>query len=374
MAVHPHAAAAFHAPRNVARDETAVGSAPVRPPSNADGNACTRLFATIRVMPELPEVERAVRTLRAVMEGARFRRVLVRRRRLRTRLPWTFASRLEGTTVRTLRRRGKYLVADLSGGGTLVMHLGMSGSFAVHRETSIAFTKHDHVIFHMSKGAVVVFNDPRRFGSMWLHDDPQDDPTSRLGPEPLDDAFGGEVLARALHGRRSPLKAALSDQRVIAGLGNIYAPFNWVEAARLRTQQIASPAIVNDDRAEHRTGGRMDGDDHQRPPVSGPECAIPEHRPSVIQKSRIHDVRVDLPQPHLVHTRNPRDRRRSTVGRRRESRPDDAPIGSLALYRTVHTVPSSGAGEQLAAAALHAGSVVRPSRVQPPRADERARP
>jgi formamidopyrimidine-DNA glycosylase len=102
------------------------------------------------------------------------------------------------------------------------MHLGMSGSFAVHRETSIAFAKHDHVIFHMSKGAVVVFNDPRRFGSMWLHDDPQGGPTSRLGPEPLDDAFSGEVLARALHGRRTPLKAALSDQRVVAGLGNIY--------------------------------------------------------------------------------------------------------------------------------------------------------
>jgi formamidopyrimidine-DNA glycosylase len=173
-------------------------------------------------MPELPEVERTVRTLRAAMEGARFKRVVVRRRRLRTRLPSTFASRLEGTIVRRLQRRGKYVVADLSGGGTLVMHLGMSGSFAVHPEASIALTKHDHVVFHMSQGAVVVFNDPRRFGSMWLHDNAQAGPTSGLGPEPLDDEFGGEVLARALHRRRAPLKAALSDQRVVAGLGNIY--------------------------------------------------------------------------------------------------------------------------------------------------------
>lgn len=174
-------------------------------------------------MPELPEVERAVRHLRPAMEGARFERVVVRRRRLRTPLPSSFAARLEGTTVRALRRRGKYLVADLSTGGLLLMHLGMSGSFEVHRDNPVTFTKHDHVVFHMSSGATVVFNDPRRFGSMWLYDDrTQAGPTAGLGPEPLDDAFGAELLAAALRRRRAPLKAALSDQRVVAGLGNIY--------------------------------------------------------------------------------------------------------------------------------------------------------
>ena len=173
-------------------------------------------------MPELPEVERTVRNLRPAMEGARFKRVVVRRRHLRTRLPSTFAARLEGQTVERLRRRGKYLVADLSSGGTLVMHLGMSGSFDVHRDESTALTKHDHVVFHLSNGAIVVFNDPRRFGSMWLHDDNTDGPTTGLGPEPLDETFGEAVLGAALRRRRAPLKAALSDQRVIAGLGNIY--------------------------------------------------------------------------------------------------------------------------------------------------------
>jgi formamidopyrimidine-DNA glycosylase len=173
-------------------------------------------------MPELPEVERTVRDLRPAMEGARFERVVVRRRQLRTRLPSTFAARLEGQAVERLRRRGKYLVADLWSGGSLVMHLGMSGSFDIHREGSTALTKHDHVVFHMSNGAIVVFNDPRRFGSMWLHDDRTGGPTASLGPEPLDEAFREAVLALALRRRRAPLKAALSDQRVVAGLGNIY--------------------------------------------------------------------------------------------------------------------------------------------------------
>jgi formamidopyrimidine-DNA glycosylase len=103
------------------------------------------------------------------------------------------------------------------------MHLGMSGSFEVHRENQVTLTKHDHVVFYMSNGTTVVFNDPRRFGSMWLYDDrAPTGPTSELGPEPLDEEFGADVLAAAFQRRRAPLKAALSDQRVIAGLGNIY--------------------------------------------------------------------------------------------------------------------------------------------------------
>jgi formamidopyrimidine-DNA glycosylase len=181
-------------------------------------------FATIGPVPELPEVERAARRLRPAMEGARFERVLVRRRRLRTLLPARFAARLERSAVTTLRRRGKYLVADLSPGGTLVMHLGMSGSFDIHAERPVPLSKHDHVVFFMSNGDTVVFNDPRRFGAMWLFDDAAADasPTRALGPEPLDDEFVAEVLADKLRGRRAPLKTVLSDQRVVAGLGNIY--------------------------------------------------------------------------------------------------------------------------------------------------------
>jgi formamidopyrimidine-DNA glycosylase len=174
-------------------------------------------------MPELPEVEREVRQLRPAMEGASFERVLVRRRRLRTLLPLRFASRLQGTTVRALRRRGKYLVADLSSGDALVMHLGMSGSFDIQVGTQAPFAKHDHVVFYMSSGKTVIFNDPRRFGSMWLHDHRSHSPIGGLGPEPLDDEFTADVLAAAFRRRRASIKPALLDQRVVAGLGNIYA-------------------------------------------------------------------------------------------------------------------------------------------------------
>jgi len=190
-------------------------------------------------MPELPEVERAVRKLRPSMESARFERVLVRRNRLRTRLPSTFAARLEGTTVQALKRRGKYLVAELSSGGSLLMHLGMSGSFEVHRGHPITFDTHDHVVFDMSSGATVVFNDPRRFGSMWLYDDrAQAAPIAGLGPEPLDEGFDEELMAAALRSRRAPLKAALSDQRVVAGLGNIYVS-EALHRARLSPLRLA---------------------------------------------------------------------------------------------------------------------------------------
>jgi formamidopyrimidine-DNA glycosylase len=159
------------------------------------------------------------------MEGARIRRALVRRRRLRTPLPANFAARLEGTTVTALGRRGKYLVAELSSGERLIMHLGMSGSFEIHSRPPARFAKHDHVVFHLSSGATVVFNDPRRFGFMRLHSAraAATDPfAGTLGPEPLDDDFDARVLAAAIRRRTTTLKAALSDQRVVAGLGNIY--------------------------------------------------------------------------------------------------------------------------------------------------------
>ena len=177
------------------------------------------------------------------MDGARILRVFVRRRRLRTLLPPRFESRLQGATVRSVARRGKYIVAALSTGATLVMHLGMSGSFEIRR-TDVAFGAHDHVIFFMSNGFIVVFNDPRRFGSMWLFDDAagRGNPTAALGPEPLDAAFGADVLAGTFRGRRAPLKSALSDQRVIAGLGNIYVA-EALHRARLSPSRPAGTLV-----------------------------------------------------------------------------------------------------------------------------------
>jgi formamidopyrimidine-DNA glycosylase len=187
-------------------------------------------------MPELPEVETVRRGLAPVMEGAQFREVEARRQDLRWPLPRDFAAHLRGRKVAGLGRRGKYLLVDLSSGDVLIMHLGMSGSFRIlhedkgrspgkfHHERSQA-RAHDHVVFHMSNGAIVTFNDPRRFGFMKLvaRDKLEDEPSIRaLGPEPLGNAFDAAMLAEACAGKKTSLKAALSDQRVVAGLGNIY--------------------------------------------------------------------------------------------------------------------------------------------------------
>jgi formamidopyrimidine-DNA glycosylase len=187
-------------------------------------------------MPELPEVETVMRGLAPVMEGARFRKVEARRGDLRWPLPKDFVQRLEGQTVTGLGRRAKYILADLSSGEVLLMHLGMSGSFRVseagaevapghfHHERSKA-AAHDHIVFHMSNGGTATFNDPRRFGCMKLvaRDRLDDEPLLRsLGPEPLGNEFDAAMLAKACAGKKTSLKAALLDQRVVAGLGNIY--------------------------------------------------------------------------------------------------------------------------------------------------------
>jgi formamidopyrimidine-DNA glycosylase len=167
------------------------------------------------------------------MEGARFKQVDVRRPDLRWRLPKDFAKRLEGQKVEGLGRRAKYLLAHLSSGDVLLMHLGMSGSFRVGHESRPGIyhherskdKAHDHVVFHMSNGEVVTFNDPRRFGFMKLiaRDKLESEPhLAPLGPEPLGNAFDAAMLAKACAGKKTSLKAALSDQRVVAGLGNIY--------------------------------------------------------------------------------------------------------------------------------------------------------
>src|SRR5690348_1332534 len=184
-------------------------------------------------MPELPEVETVRRGLAPAMEGARFAKVEVRRGDLRWALPKDFARRLEGQKVEGLGRRAKYLLADLSSDEVLLMHLGMSGSFRVghesrpgiyHHERSKS-AAHDHVVFHMSNGEVVTFNDPRRFGFMKLiaREKLESEPhLAPLGPEPLGNAFNAAMLAEACAGKKTSLKSALSDQRVVAGLGNIY--------------------------------------------------------------------------------------------------------------------------------------------------------
>jgi formamidopyrimidine-DNA glycosylase len=187
-------------------------------------------------MPELPEVETVRRGLEPVMDGARFAKVEARRPDLRWPLPAGFAAHLEGKTVKGLGRRGKYLLLDLSSGDVLMMHLGMSGSFHVfqgggekntaryHHERA-KHVAHDHVVFHMSNGAIVTFNDPRRFGFMKLTPRAELDRhplMQAMGPEPLGNAFDAALLARACAGKKTSLKAALSDQKVVAGLGNIY--------------------------------------------------------------------------------------------------------------------------------------------------------
>ena len=187
-------------------------------------------------MPELPEVETVRRGLAPVMEGARFVRVEQRRPDLRFPFPKNFNTRLEGATVAGLGRRAKYLLADLTSGEVLLMHLGMSGSFRVlhgsdergpgkFHHARGKLSAHDHVVFHMSNGAIVTFNDPRRFGFMKLvaRDALNQDPMiEALGPEPLGNAFDGAMLAAACAAKKTSLKAALSDQKVVAGLGNIY--------------------------------------------------------------------------------------------------------------------------------------------------------
>ena len=187
-------------------------------------------------MPELPEVETVRRGLQPVMEGAKIVAAEARRGDLRLPFQPDFAKRLQGQTVRGLGRRAKYLLADLSSGDVLLMHLGMSGSFRVIKqddeETPGEFhyprgkdSVHDHVVFHMSSGADIVFNDPRRFGFMKIicRGEIEREPHLKdLGPEPLGNEFDAAMLATACAGKKTSLKAALLDQRVVAGLGNIY--------------------------------------------------------------------------------------------------------------------------------------------------------
>lgn len=187
-------------------------------------------------MPELPEVETVRRGLAPAMEGRRIARADIRRPDLRWPLPEQMAERLTGARVERLRRRSKYILADLDTGESLLIHLGMSGRMTVsglaaayvpgqfHHDHPLT-EKHDHVVLDMEGGARVTFNDARRFGAMDLMPTPGADThplLAALGPEPLGNAFSGAQLAARLKGRKGPIKALLLDQRIVAGLGNIY--------------------------------------------------------------------------------------------------------------------------------------------------------
>ena len=176
-------------------------------------------------MPELPEVETVMRGLAARLEGRRIVRAEVRRPGLRWPFPPGLEARLTGAAVLGFRRRAKYVLMRLEGGDSVLVHLGMSGRMLVRARGANVDVTHEHVVMDTDDGWRVGFVDPRRFGSMDLVRTAGEDGhrlLAGLGPEPLDAAFTGRVLGAALAGKRTPIKAALLDQRVVAGLGNIY--------------------------------------------------------------------------------------------------------------------------------------------------------
>jgi formamidopyrimidine-DNA glycosylase len=178
-------------------------------------------------MPELPEVETVRLGLQQALEHQAIQTVELRRLNLRSAFPHDFAQTLEGQGIKTLRRRAKYILIDLENGYTWLVHLGMSGSFRLVPHTQ-KFTPeaHDHVVVTLKNGLRVVYNDPRRFGVMDVFLTKAENThklLAKLGPEPLDDAFNGQVLAARLKAKKMPIKTTLLDQNILAGVGNIYA-------------------------------------------------------------------------------------------------------------------------------------------------------
>jgi formamidopyrimidine-DNA glycosylase len=177
-------------------------------------------------MPELPEVETVCRGLEKALLGDKFTKITLRRENLRFPFAPNFKEALKGKTIVSLRRRAKYILMTLDDGTVLIGHLGMSGSFRIDKGSVTEYEKHDHVIFTTEKGITVRYHDPRRFGFMILtntnemHSHPQ---LVGIGPEPLGNEFGGPQLVEMMAGRSSPVKTALLDQKIVAGIGNIYA-------------------------------------------------------------------------------------------------------------------------------------------------------
>lgn len=177
-------------------------------------------------MPELPEVETVRRGLAPVLEGATIKRAITRRAGLRFPFPEDFSERLEGNTVIRLIRRSKYILMECADGLILLMHLGMSGRVTIYKDgNEPEIGKHDHVSLITEKGDHIVYTDPRRFGIITFTsvDEADDHPLLKnIGPEPLGNAFNTGVLDAGLKGKKSSIKAALLDQKLVAGLGNIY--------------------------------------------------------------------------------------------------------------------------------------------------------
>jgi len=213
-------------------------------------------------MPELPEVETVRRGLAPALEGATIAAVEQRRADLRFAFPDGFADRLTGRRITALNRRAKYLLAELDSGEVLVMHLGMSGSFriAARDEKARKNAAHDHVVLHLKGGTppncAVIYNDPRRFGFMTLVDRRAIDSHklfASLGIEPTGNALDPAALAGKFAGRAAPLKAVLLDQKIIAGLGNIYV-CEALWRAQLSPRRAAGTLVRRDGTA----GGRLD--------------------------------------------------------------------------------------------------------------------
>lgn len=196
-------------------------------------------------MPELPEVETVMRGLARRMPGRRLARVQLFRPDLRWPMPADMGQRLTGRTVVALTRRAKYILVELDDGQRLLLHLGMSGRMLILDDAADRFVPqtHDHVVFTLDDGTVVAFNDPRRFGMVDLIDAGADPADHRLlaglGIEPLSDGFDADYLTARLAGRFTPIKAALLDQKIVAGLGNIYV-CEALYRARISPKRLAA--------------------------------------------------------------------------------------------------------------------------------------
>ena len=176
-------------------------------------------------MPELPEVETVCRGLASRLEGRRLTRLELRRPNMRFPFPVGLSSLVEGRTVAAIKRRAKYILMMLDDGGVLIAHLGMSGRMVIGPAEELELEPHDHVVFETEDGTAVRFNDARRFGFLdycRAEDLAAHKLFADIGPEPLGNEFSGPVLAAKLLGKMAPIKAALLDQKIVAGLGNIY--------------------------------------------------------------------------------------------------------------------------------------------------------
>ncbi|HEV2677872.1 MAG TPA: bifunctional DNA-formamidopyrimidine glycosylase/DNA-(apurinic or apyrimidinic site) lyase [Aliidongia sp.] len=190
-------------------------------------------------MPELPEVETVCRGLAARLEGRRLTRLELRRPNMRFPFPTGLSALVEGRRVETIRRRAKYILMTLDDGGVLIAHLGMSGRMTIGPAEGLVLEPHDHVVFETEDGTAVRFNDARRFGFLdycRAEDLPRHKLFAELGPEPLGNEFSGPILAKKLAGKLTSIKAALLDQKIVAGLGNIYVSESlyWAQVSPMR--------------------------------------------------------------------------------------------------------------------------------------------